>query len=71
VTRIEGRFGTQGVRDQIGVLAQAVARALDGHGRNAKLVFSSFLKVDASNISLYRHPKHRRSCRRPQNVSII
>ena len=30
-SRSEGRFGTQGVRDQIGVLTQAVARALDVH----------------------------------------
>jgi hypothetical protein len=49
------------------------AVALDVHlyGRNAKLVFSAILEVDAHNISLYRHPKHRRSCRKPDKVSII
>jgi hypothetical protein len=63
--------GAQAFWNQVGMLAQPVAGAFDGYGRNAKLVFGAVLKVEAHSISLYRHPKHRRSPRRSEKVSII
>ena len=39
------------------------------YGRNAKLMFSASLKVDARCTSLYLHPKHRRPRRKLQIVS--
>jgi hypothetical protein len=52
-------------------LLEPIALAIHHYGRNAKLVFSAFLKVDAHNISLYRHPKHRRSRRKSEKMSTI
>jgi hypothetical protein len=52
-------------------LLEPIALAIHRYGRNAKLVFSAFLKVDAHNISLYRHPKHRRSRRKSEKMSTI
>jgi hypothetical protein len=41
------------------------------YGRNAKLVFNARLLIDAHSIGLYRHPKHRRSLRKPRKLSSV
>jgi hypothetical protein len=50
---------------------EAVAFAGNPHGRNAKLLFSAFLKVDAREAGLYLQPKHKRVRRKPRIVSSI
>ena len=52
-------------------LFQAVAVAVHFYGRNAKLVFNARLLVDAHSTGLYRHPKHRRSLRKPRKLSSV
>jgi hypothetical protein len=52
-------------------LFQPVAVAVHRYGRNAKLVFNARLQVDAHSTGLYRHPKHRRSLRKPRKLSNI
>jgi hypothetical protein len=42
-----------------------------GYGRNAKLLFSTSLKLDARCAGLYLHPKHKRMRRKPRIVSSI
>ena len=59
------------LRHEFGMLSEPIARALDLYGRNAKLVFNARLQVDAHPTGLYRHPKHRRSLRKPRRLSSI
>ena len=63
---MDQRFGADVLWHEIGVLPQAVAGTFDLYGRNAKLTFSASLMPDARNTGLYRHPKYRRSLRRPR-----
>jgi hypothetical protein len=60
-----------GLCQQVGVLALPIAGTPDLYGRNAKLVFDARLQVDAHSNGLYRHPKHRRSLRKPRQLSSI
>jgi len=53
------------------VLAQSIALAGHLYGRNAKLLFSTSLKLDARCAGLYLHPKHKRMRRKPRIVSSI
>ena len=41
------------------------------YGRNAKLVFNARVQIDAHSTGLYRHPKHRRSLRKPRKMSSV
>jgi hypothetical protein len=53
------------------VLVHPSAIGHSDYGRNAKLVFDARLQVDAHSNGLYRHPKHRRSLRKPRKLSSI
>jgi len=41
------------------------------YGRNAKLVFSAILQVDAGDVGLYQRRKYRQSGRKSRKLSMI
>ena len=47
----------------------AIGRRCRRYGRNAKLLFSTVLRVEGRSAGLYLHPKHRRSRRKSSVVS--
>ena len=63
--------GVASWRQQVDMLAQPIALAVHLYGRNAKLVLNARLQIDAHSIGLYRHPKHRRSLRKPRKLSSV
>ena len=64
-------FGCPGAALMSIALLQSITVTVDLYGRNVKLVFNARLQVDAHSTGLYRHPKHRRSLRKPRKLSSI
>ena len=55
----------------LAAIDRLVHHASSSYGRNAKLVFNARVQIDAHSTGLYRHPKHRRSLRKPRKMSSI
>jgi hypothetical protein len=51
--------------------ASTIAEIRSNYGQNAKLLFTTSLKLDARCAGLYLHPKHKRMRRKPRIVSSI